>query len=171
MTTAPPDAVVDFHVAEPSLDRSVWYAGYLLTFLATGEETGGRFSLVEEVGRKGVSAEPPLHRQTREEECFYVVEGAMTFYVGDETIHAGAGSFVLLPRHVPHRFEIASDEVRLLNLCVPAGFEGFFRDLSVPAPSRTLPPPPDGPPDIARLLEVAAKYGVDIVGHPPAPAG
>lgn len=151
------------HGRRDDLSRSVWYSGYLLTFLATGEETGGAFSLVEEVGRKGQSAEPPMHTQTREEESFYVIEGQMRFYVGDDIIDAQAGSFVVLPRGIPHRFEIVSDDVRMLNLCTPAGFEGMFRDLSEPARAMTLPPAPDGPPDIARLVETAAGYGVEIL--------
>ena len=143
--------------------RSVWYSGHLLTFLATGEETGGRFALVEEVGRKGQSADPPLHVHTREEESFYVIEGRMSFQAGDEVIDAPAGTFVRLPRGVPHRFTIESDTLRVLNLCAPAGFEGFLRELSEPAPALTLPPAPDGPPDIARLVATAARYGVEIV--------
>lgn len=149
------------------LDRSRWYSGYLLTMLATGEETGGRFSLVEEVGRKGLSADSPTHLHTREDESFYVLEGEVTFSIGDEVVHATAGSFVFLPRGVPHRFVLASEHVRMLNLCSPAGFEGFFEALSVPAEAMTLPPPPDGPPDIVRLLAAAAAYGVEILGPPP----
>jgi quercetin dioxygenase-like cupin family protein len=149
------------------LDRSVWYSGYLLTFLVTGEESDGRYSVVEEVGRKGLSADPPLHFQTREEESFYVIEGEVKFFIGDDVVNAQAGSFVRLPPQVPHRFELVSDDVRMLNLCIPAGFEGFFRDLSEPAKALTLPPPADGPPDTERLLATARQYGVEIVGAPP----
>jgi mannose-6-phosphate isomerase-like protein (cupin superfamily) len=165
MTTTP---LSTLHVTRTQLDRSVWYAGYLLTFLANGEETGGRFSLVEEVGRRGMSAEPPLHMHTREEECFYVLEGCVRFYVGNEVIEATRGTFVMLPRGVPHRFTLESNEVRMLNLCSPAGFEGFLKELSEPAQALTLPPAPDGPPDVERLLSAAVKYGVEIVGPPPA---
>lgn len=150
-------------VSRDDLGRSVWYSGYLLTFLATGEETGGAFSLVEEVGRKGHSAEPPMHVQTREDESFYVIEGAMRFIVGDDVIDAPAGTFVCLPRDVPHRFEIVSDDVRMLNLCTPGGFDGMFRDLSEPAKEMTLPPAPDGPPDIEHLIQTATRYGVEIL--------
>ncbi|MGB9632365.1 MAG: quercetin 2,3-dioxygenase [Chloroflexaceae bacterium] len=163
--THPPALV---NVDRARLDRSLWYSGYLLTLLATGEETGGRFSLVEEVGRRGVSADAPLHLHTREEEGFYVLEGEVAFYVGDEVIHATPGSYVLLPRGVPHRFTLESDHVRMLTLCSPAGFEGFFQALSVPAGAMTLPPLPEGPPDIERLLATAAAYGVEILGPPPA---
>lgn len=148
------------------LTRSVWYSGYLLTFLATAEETGGAFSIVEEVGRKGLSAEPPMHVHSREEESFYVLEGRMSFVVGDDEIDAPAGTLVVLPRGVPHRFTLETEHVRMLNMCTPAGFEGFFRDLSDPAPSMTLPPAPEGPPDIERLLRTAAAYGVEILPPP-----
>lgn len=157
------------HLAGPGGDRSAWYSGWLLTFLATGEDTGGQFALIEAIGQKGRSAAPPLHVHTREDECFFVVEGAITCSVGDETFHVPAGSFVMPPRGVPHRYDLATEDVRLLNLCIPAGFEGFFRALSEPAPALTLPPVPDGPPDIPRVLAAAAEHGVEIFGPPPAP--
>ena len=158
------------HVAAPGGARSVCVSGWLLTFLATGDETGQRFSLTEVVGRRGHSAAPPPHVHTREEECFYVVDGAITCHVGDEAIHVPAGAFVVLPRGVPHRYELATEEARLLNLCVPAGFETFYRALSEPAPEPTLPPAPEGPPDVARLLAAAAAHGVEILGPPPVEA-
>jgi quercetin dioxygenase-like cupin family protein len=158
------------HVAGPGGERSVWYAGWLLTFLATGEETGGQFSLTEVQGRRDHSVIPPLHIHTREAECFYVVEGAITCYVGDEIIDVPAGAFIVLPRDVPHRYELATEEARLLNLCVPAGFEGFYRALSEPAAELELPPRPEGPPNVARLLAAAAEFGVEILGPPPANA-
>lgn len=151
------------HFADTSLDRSVWYAGFLLTFLATSEDTGGAFSLTYTEARRGVSVEPPLHIHTREEESFYVMEGAITVYVGDEVIHAKAGSLVSLPRGVPHRYTITSDCARYLNLCTPGGFEDFLKELSEPAPSMTMPPAPEGPPDIPTLVATAAKYGIQII--------
>lgn len=52
---------------------------------------------------------------------------------------------------------------RFYNLITPAGFEGFFRALSEPAPRRELPPPLGGPPDIARIKKVAAEYGCEVL--------
>lgn len=155
------------HLGTPGGERSVWYAGWFVTFLATGEETDGRFSLTAVSGRRGQSVAPPLHMHTGEEECFYVVEGAITCVVGEEVLKVPAGAFIILPRGVPHRYELATGEARLLNLCVPAGFELFYRALSAPAAALTVPPPPDGPPDVARLLATAAAFGVEILGSPP----
>ena len=155
------------HVGDRAdLGRSVWFTGALLTFLATGEETGGQFALVEEVFRKGITNLAPMHVHSREEESFYVVEGEMTFFVGGRVIPAPAGTLVVMPRGVPHGYAIVSDEARVLNLITPAGFENMFRELGEPA--RELAPPPAGPPpDRARLAAVTAAYGVDIVGPPP----
>lgn len=150
-------------LGSPGGNRSVWYAGYLVSFLATGEETDGTFSLTEVTGRRGASATPPLHIHTREEECFYIIEGSIRCQVADEVFDVHAGSFVVLPRDVPHTYELVSDHVRLLNLCVPAGFEAFYRELSEPALSLTLPPAPEGAPDIGRLLAAAARHGIEIL--------
>lgn len=159
-------AVLAHRGARDELARSVWFTGALLTFLATGEETGGRFALVEEVFRKGVTSVAPMHVHSREEESFYVVEGEMTFYVGDEVIPAPAGTLVVMPRGVPHAYQIVSDEARVLNLITPAGFEGMFRELGEPARELAVPPP-GPPPDRARLGATTAAYGVELVGPPP----
>jgi quercetin dioxygenase-like cupin family protein len=148
------------------LERSVWFTGALLTFLATGEETGGQFALVEEVFRKGVTRLAPMHVHSREEESFYVLEGEMTFYVGDAVIPASAGALVVMPRGVPHGYAMVSDDARVLNLITPAGFENMFKELGEPA--RELELPSAGPPpDRARLAATTAAYGVEIVGPPP----
>ncbi len=145
-----------------SLDRSVWYSGWLMTFLATAEDTQGKFALVEGVARRGNV--PPPHIHHREEETFYVLEGEMTFSVGGQTIKAAAGTMVSLPRHVMHSFEIDSERVRVLTLITPAGFEGWFKEFSVPAPSMTLPPPAETPySEIQKMLAAAPRFGVEFV--------
>ena len=145
-----------------SLDRSVWYSGWLLTFLATGEETRGQFALMEQVARKGNV--PPRHIHHREDETFYVVEGEMTFSIGDETIKATAGTMVFAPRDVPHSFTIDSEQVRILVMVAPAGAEGFFKECSVPAPSMTLPPPAETPySEIQKMMALAPRFGFEFV--------
>jgi mannose-6-phosphate isomerase-like protein (cupin superfamily) len=145
-----------------SLDRSVWYNGWLMTFLATAEDTQGKFALIEAVGRKGDA--PPPHMHHREEETFYVLEGEMTVTVGDRKVRATPGTMVTVPRHTVHSFVVESEQVRALTLLTPAGMEGWFREFSIPAPSMTLPPAEEPSySEIQKMLATAPKFGIEFV--------
>ena len=133
-----------------------------MTLLVTGQDTQGQFLLVEAVARKGNV--PPPHIHHREDETFYVLEGEMTFSVGDRTIKATPGTAVFLPRDVVHSFAIESEQVRIISLATPAGLEGFFKECSVPAPSMTLPPPAETPySEIQKMMALAPKFGIEFV--------
>lgn len=142
-----------------------WWLGVSLAIIkATGKETGGQYTLVEVVEPEGGG---PLHVHHREDEGFWVLEGELTFYIGDETIKASPGSFVFGPKGVPHRYTIDSGPSRLLYVLSPAGFEDFIYATSEPAKELTLPPRPEGPPDPAkmeRLAGLARQYGTEILG-------
>ena len=145
-----------------SLDRSVWYNGQLMTFLATAEDTQGRFALIEAIARRGNDPPPHIHR--REEETVYVLEGEVTFSVGGQTIKATPGTMVCLPRDVAHSFVIDSEQLRMLILLTPAGLEGWFKEFGVPAPAMTLPSQVEVPySDIQRMLETSPRYGLEFV--------
>src|SRR5215469_8975660 len=75
---------IGFSHGRQSLDRSVWYNGSLMTFLATGEEMQGKFALIEAVSRK--VNDPPPHTHRREDEIFYVLEGEVVASMSDRTI-------------------------------------------------------------------------------------
>jgi quercetin dioxygenase-like cupin family protein len=153
---------VGFGRGRQSLEQSVWYAGWLLTFLATGEDTRGQFALMEQTARKGNV--PPRHIHHREDETFYVIEGEMTFSIGDRTIKATPGTMVFAPRDVAHSFTVDSEQVRILVQVTPAGAEGFFKACSVPAPSLTLPPPAEIPYiEIQKMMALAPQYGFEFV--------
>src|SRR6516165_7291536 len=81
---------IAFSHERESLDRSVWYNGWLMTFLAAGEETQGQFALIEAVGKKGNV--PPPHIHHREDELFYVLEGEIVVTVEDRTIKVTPGT-------------------------------------------------------------------------------
>src|SRR4051812_11847629 len=82
-------------------------------------------AVVEEVVPPGVGA--PLHRHSREDEIFYVIEGTFRIWRGDEAFNAGPGGVALLPRDQTHTFKnIGTAPGRLLTVIVPAGFERFF---------------------------------------------
>lgn len=157
-----PTESIAFDRGRQSLDHSVWYNGSLMTFLTTGEDTQGRFALIEAVGRKGNA--PPPHIHHLEDEIFYVLEGELAVSVGNRTMKAVPGTMVFLPRNVQHSFTIESEQLRMLILITPAGFEGWFKELSVPAPAMTLPPATEvAYEDLQRMLEVAPQYGLEFV--------
>jgi quercetin dioxygenase-like cupin family protein len=89
-----------------------------------GDQSGGDWAVVELRVRAG--DEPPMHTHTREDETLYIVEGAITAYVGGEKIEVEAGSYAALPKNVPHAFTVRGEQVRLLVTVEPAGAEYFF---------------------------------------------
>jgi quercetin dioxygenase-like cupin family protein len=163
----PPEGVAPYaRRADP--ESSVWYLGCLFTVLADSEETGGQFGLIESLSPKG--AEPPRHIHRREDETFYVLEGEITFYVGDETYEAPPGTFVSAPRGVPHSYTFETDMICMLVLVAPGGFEEFFRPAQSSEPAQALEiPPPEGPPDVQALVATLEQHGVEVVGPPGPP--
>lgn len=145
-----------------------WWGGGLATIKITGEETGGLYSIVEVLEPQGARA--PLHLHRKEDEAFYVLEGEVTFQVGEETLRARPGSFVFGPRDVPHTYAVDPGPARLLFLLSPPGFEGFVEAVSRPAKAPTLPPSePEAPPDEDEsegFAVLEARYGCEIVGTP-----
>ena len=109
----------------PGAGRTVTHGGGTSTELKlAGEQSGGDWAVVEWRVRAG--DEPPIHAHTREDEALYVLEGAITAYVGDEKIEVEAGSYAALPKNVPHGLTVRGEEVRLLVTLEPAGAEYFF---------------------------------------------
>jgi mannose-6-phosphate isomerase-like protein (cupin superfamily) len=163
------DAASRTFALEPGEGEALWWFGTLATVKATGEQTGGRYTLVEVLVPELPMEESLLHVHHFEDEGFYVLEGEMTFYVGDETIKARPGTFLFGPKDVPHAFSVDSGPARLLFVLSPAGMEGLIREMGVPARSLDIPPPEE-PPDEAemeRLMAIAARYGAEMLGPPP----
>ena len=135
----------------------IYFLGLPTILRATSKTTNGAFGLVEQVMPPGFAA--PYHTHRLEDEAFYVLEGEMAFVCGGKWIAAGPGTYVFGPRNIPHGFKVlGSANARLLLLCAPGGFEQFVVEMSEPAPA---------PPDMARLMAVAAKFEVDILGPLP----
>jgi quercetin dioxygenase-like cupin family protein len=89
-----------------------------------GEQSGGDWAVVEWRVRAG--DEPAMHTHTREDETLYLLEGAITAYVGGEKIEVEAGSYAALPKDVPHALTVHGEEARLLITLEPAGAEYLF---------------------------------------------
>ena len=162
------DAASRTFAHEPGEGEAFWWIGMLATIKATAEQTGGQYTLVEILAPEGFAS--PLHVHHFEDEGFYILEGEMTFYVGDQTIKAKPDSFLFGPKEVPHAFTVDSGPARLLFVLSPAGFEDLVREIGEPARELTLPPQPEAPPDEAemqRMAAIAARHGNEILGPPP----
>ncbi len=149
----------------PGEGKKLWVADELMTFVVSGEDTGGAYSLTDSVVPP--QGGPPPHIHHREDEAFWVLEGELEVFVGEDALRVGTGSFVHLPRGVLHAYEnVGATPARFLTLMVPAGLEKFFEEVGKPATDLSSPLPfEEG--DIDRLLAVAPKYGVEI--PPPEP--
>lgn len=151
---------------QQSLNNSFWYMGHLFTYLATGDDTDGQFTLTEAVVASG--QEPPPHIHTHEDEAFYILEGIATFWVGEQVITATPGKLIFLPRGIPHGFKLQTDTARVLILLTPAGLERYFKAFSTPAQALRLPPPPDQPYDLEKIVGVGREYGIEFLPPPAA---
>ena len=119
--------------------RFVSVAGGTYTILLTGEQTGGRYTLIDMLVPPGGG--PPPHRHDFEE-MFTILEGEIELTFRGKTHRASAGTTVNIPANAPHAFKNKSDRpARLLCMCSPAGQETFFMQVGVPVASRDAPPP------------------------------
>jgi quercetin dioxygenase-like cupin family protein len=109
------------------------------TVLLRSEETNGVVSAIETSSSPGFAG-PPLHRHDFDE-AFYVIEGELTFQLGDEVFTRGAGELAFAPRNLAHTYANHSDApARVLIVCTPAGFERYFARM---AAERARVEPPD----------------------------
>jgi quercetin dioxygenase-like cupin family protein len=132
--------------------EAYWVMGDMFTYLVTGEKSGGSyFTLLAGVQP---NAGPPPHVHHLEDEQFYVLDGELTFSVGDQTFQVQAGDFVHIPRETVHSFKNGGMPSRLLVTFSPAGIEGFFREVGELVKDRSASPPPVTEETIARLLAV-----------------
>jgi quercetin dioxygenase-like cupin family protein len=129
-------------IADPKKDQSLPHLGVVgdtYTVLLTGDDTDGRYCLIEMHVPPGGG--PPPHRHDFEE-SFTILEGEIeAMFRGKKTI-VRAGQTVNIPANAPHSFTNASKQAaRLLCICAPAGMDEFFLAIGVPVASRTTAPP------------------------------
>jgi quercetin dioxygenase-like cupin family protein len=149
---------------DPTL-RHVSVAGGTYTILIAGEQTGGRYCLIDMLVPPGGG--PPPHRHDFEE-MFAVLDGEIELTFRGEVHRAGAGSTVNIPSNAPHSFKNRSDKaVRLLCMCAPAGQDEFFLAVGDPVGSRTAPPPKLSQSEQAERVErakaLAAQYRTELL--------
>ncbi len=150
----------------PDGGRSIWLLGMLATFKAVSEETGGEYSLYELTVPPQLGALPHIHH--RETEAFYVLDGEVEFLKGEHTVRAGVGEFVFIPRGMVHGFtNVGQETARCLGIVTPGGLhEKLLASLGEQAIGKTLPPPPEGLPDVEKIATLVRKYDTEMVPPP-----
>ncbi len=128
--------------------------GGALNFKVRGAQTGGSLTALENVIPPGEG--PPLHVHANEVEFWFLIEGDLRFKLGEEMHRAPQGSFVFVPRGVPHNFQnVGAAPARILVMFTPSGMEAFFErfaELEAPDPSA--------------FKTIGADGGMDVVGPP-----
>jgi quercetin dioxygenase-like cupin family protein len=123
------------------------------TFKAVSEDTGGAYSVMEYIAPPGAGS--PMHRHHREDEAFHILEGTMTFRLGEKKVEAGAGAFVYIPRGLRHAFANQTEQpVRALVILTPAGLERYFQEVAALAEA--------GVTDASAYQTVNEKYGLEF---------
>jgi quercetin dioxygenase-like cupin family protein len=157
------------HTVARNEGASYWFLGTLITLKASAQTTNGAFSLIEQVAPVGFA--PPRHVHHAEDEAFYILDGELTFFLDEQTLQAPTGTYVYLPRGVPHSFRVGGTApARLLQWTYPAGLEQFFVESGVPTNDLIVPPP--APAEVVQeairqLLALAPNYKLEILGPPP----
>jgi len=161
-------------VARPDEDQGLPHIGLVgdtYTILVTGEDTAGKYTLIDMHVPPGGG--PPPHRHDFEE-MFTVLDGEIRVTFRGETFIARPGETINVPANAPHAFTNATDTPsRLLCLCAPAGQEEFFKEVGVPVAHRTEAPPAldDAATAafIARAIALAPKYRTELLLGDPKP--
>jgi quercetin dioxygenase-like cupin family protein len=125
----------------------VSHRDFQTTVLLRSDESGGHVALVENTVPGGWEG-PPLHHHDFDE-AFYVLDGELTFALGDERLTAGPGALVFAPRGAPHTLAaLGGAGARYLLVITPAGFERYFDRIAaeqagVEPPASALGPIPE----------------------------
>lgn len=140
-----------------------WEVDILWLLLADGAQTGGAFSLLEQLCPKGSGPPPHTHTQM---ENFYIMDGEITFLVDGKEFVGRKGSFVNVPPGTVHSFRVDTETALILNMYVPAGFEIMISELGEVAPERVLPPKGrafnHSPEEIRRVMEKSGMKWLDL---------
>lgn len=144
---APPFAPAAALARNRDTAPAYWFVDALWLVLVDGRETGGAYSVMEQLMPRGSG--PPLRHVHPVDEWFYVLEGEMTAEVGGRTVVGRAGESLWIPRGTAHHFAVTSPACRALNAYAPASFEQVVIGLASPAERRELPPPMDKPDQVA----------------------
>lgn len=142
-----------------------WGPGDRVTFLVTGEQSGGACFIIEVSVPPGGG--PPPHIHHFEEESFYLLDGTLSIQAGGRTFEASSGDFMHIPRGMVHTFKnigtTAAKTLVVISPAGPAGLQRFFEESFYPATDREATPPLMTDELLRRMTAAAATNGVEFV--------
>jgi quercetin dioxygenase-like cupin family protein len=164
----PDDPRRELSHANPDDDAALTHvsvAGDTYTILLSGDDTAGRFTLIDMLVPSGGG--PPPHRHDFEE-TFTLLEGELEVTFRGNISRVRAGETINVPANAPHFFRNVSDRpARMLCTCSPAGQDAFFLAVGDRVASRTSPPPElddaARAERIARAGQLAAQYHTELL--------
>src|SRR5262245_50972371 len=147
----------------PGSGKTLNVLGDVVLSILVGADTGGAYAVQHQISQPGEG--PPLHRHSREDESFFVLEGEYAITLGEQVIRAPAGTLLFAPRGIPHTFQcVGATPGRIQVIISPPGLEAFFEEVDSLVKEGSLK---DFAKDIAQVVALARKYGVEILGPPP----
>jgi len=150
----------DSAVLETGQGQSFWLMGEFYAIKTTAEQTGGAYSVTEIESFPGNG--PPPHIHHKEDECFYVVEGAFTVIVGARAFDVADGDYIRIAKGTPHTYKnVGAIPGKILVILSPGGFEQLWAELGQPGSLKQCPREED-PSVLNRLLALAPAYGLEI---------
>ncbi len=146
-------------VVLPDQGRLLNVGNFQAVVLATADQTAGELAVLQ-TQREPSGFGPPLHRHHDAAEAFFVLEGDYLMFIDDEQHLCPPGTFVYVPRGVPHTFKVSSEGPgKKLNLFTPAAMVGFFEELAAAEQAGTVTP--------SLLDEIAARNQMEVLGPVP----
>jgi quercetin dioxygenase-like cupin family protein len=146
-------------VLAPGEGRAIELGTFAMVVKASADDTGAAFSLLEATEPAGFG--PPMHIHRDAGEAFYVLAGEYIVFLQGREHRCPTGSFIYIPAGMLHGFRVGDVPSRKLNLYTPAAMVGYFDELSASITATE--------PDVARLEEIALRYGMEVAG--PVPEG
>ena len=136
-------------------EGKVWNVfGVKITGKVLSEDTEGVYSVI--ITETPAQGGPPLHVHQHEDELFYILKGNYTFTCGDKEYDAPQGSFIKLPKGIPHKFT-NNDTITgiTMNTITPGGFEHFFDEVAKKSKIQKL--------NKKEIATIAKSYGVEFI--------
>ena len=139
-------------VVPPAEARILEAFGDRATFLLTGDQTGGLFTMLSSETAPGCG--PPPHWHEKDDEWFLVLDGQAEFFMDGEWAGVPVGTAVHVPHGTVHAFRnIGSTPLKQIIHLSPSGFEIFFERCAVEFRR-------EGGPDMAVITAIAAEHGI-----------